>query len=164
MDLSKLPEKAKKAEAENKKFFQKVKKLSDEKVDKIAHELHDEVFEEIDCLSCANCCKTTSPAMYERDVERLAKFLKIRPSELIEKYLELDDDKEYVFKSAPCPFLAEDNYCHVYEARPTACREYPHTNRKRFRQILDLTLKNTFICPAAYEVVEKMKRLTKYDF
>jgi len=63
-----------------------------------------------------------------------------------------------VLNSAPCPFLDSENYCLVYEDRPIACREYPHTNRKRFYQILDLTLKNTLICPAALQVAEGLAK------
>ena len=73
--------------------------------------------------------------------------------------MHLDADKDYVLNSAPCPFLDSENYCQIYADRPNACREYPHTDRKRFFQITDLTLKNTFICPAAFEIVERLKKL-----
>jgi uncharacterized protein len=157
MDLNELPLLAKNAERDTKKLFAALKKKQPKNFDDIVHELHDEAFEEIDCLACANCCKTTSPAIRENDIDRLAKALRLKPSQLIEKYLHLDSDGDYVVNSAPCPFLGPDNYCSVYEARPAACREYPHTNRKRFHQVLDLTLKNTYICPAAFQVVERMK-------
>jgi len=42
--------------------------------------------------------------------------------------------------------------------RPKACREFPHTDRKKFQQISHLTLKNVAICPAAFNIVEEMKR------
>lgn len=143
----------------NKKLIGRLKKVKPNKLDDQVHTAHDETFEEIDCLKCANCCKTTSPGMKERDVERLSKHLKVRPSELIERYMVLDGDGDYVFTSAPCPFLGDDNYCSVYEARPTACREYPHTNRKRFHQILPLSLKNTEICPAVVKVFDRLREL-----
>jgi Fe-S-cluster containining protein len=143
----------------NKKLAVKLKKLKPNKLDDQVHTAHDEVFEEIDCLKCANCCKTTSPGMKERDVERLSKHLKVRPSELVEQHMVLDADGDYVFRAAPCPFLGDDNYCSVYEARPLACREYPHTNRKRFHQIIPLTIKNTEICPAVVKVLDKLREL-----
>lgn len=144
------------------KLFSRLKRTKPSNLDNVVHELHYEVFENTDCLKCANCCKTTSPIFYDKDIERLSKHLKVKPSQFIDQYLHIDEDKDYVLNSAPsgyqgCPFLDGDNYCTVYDARPTACREYPHTNRKRFYQILDLTLRNTEICPAAYEIVEKMK-------
>ncbi|MBL4592901.1 MAG: YkgJ family cysteine cluster protein [Flavobacteriales bacterium] len=142
---------------ENKALVKKLKRSKPKSLDVIVHGLHDEAFEKIDCLDCANCCKTTSPAIYERDIDRLAKHLKIKPSKLIEQYLEKDTDNDYVFRSAPCPFLVHENYCMVYDSRPLACREYPHTNRKRFYQVLDLSLTNTSICPAVADVFEGLK-------
>lgn len=158
-DLKAKLDLAERNKAENKILVKKLKKSKPKGLDNQVHQLHDEVFEKIDCLDCANCCKTTSPAIYERDIDRLAKHLRIKPSKLIEQYLEKDTDNDYVFRSAPCPFLDHENYCMVYESRPTACREYPHTNRKRFYQILDLSLKNTEICPAVADVFERLKKL-----
>jgi Fe-S-cluster containining protein len=158
VNIAQLSALAKNAEAANKKFFAKLKKSKPSQLDDVVHDLHDEVFKDIDCLACANCCKTTSPIFYDKDIERLAKYFRLKPAQFIEKYLHIDEDKDYVLNMAPCPFLGLDNYCSVYESRPNACREYPHTNRKRFYQILDITLKNTSICPAAYEVVERMKK------
>lgn len=158
MELDKLKDKAKVAEQSNKKLFDKLKRTKPKNLDDVVHQLHDEAFEEIDCLKCANCCKTTSPIFYERDIDRASKRLKIRPADFIQKYLHIDEDKDYVLNIAPCPFLDSENYCLIYEDRPTACREYPHTNRKRFHQILDLTLKNTFVCPAVFKIVDEMKK------
>ena len=157
-DLKAKLDLADKNKGENKVLVKKLKKSKPKGLDTQVHQLHDEVFEKIDCLDCANCCKTTSPAIYERDIDRLAKHLRIKPSKLIEQYLQKDTDNDYIFKSAPCPFLDHENYCTVYESRPTACREYPHTNRKRFYQILDLSLKNTEICPAVADVFESLKK------
>jgi uncharacterized protein len=152
-----LKEEVAKVTPANKLFFDKLKRKKPKNLDDVFHELHEEAFEQMDCLTCANCCKTTSPIFYERDIERLAKHFRIRPSEFIEKYLHIDEDGDYVLNVAPCPFLDSENYCTVYESRPTACREYPHTNRKRMVQILDLTLKNVEICPAVFWIVEEMK-------
>ncbi|MEQ8927857.1 MAG: YkgJ family cysteine cluster protein [Fulvivirga sp.] len=75
----------------------------------------------------------------------------------MEKYLHLDDDNDYVLNGSPCPFLTEDNFCSVYEIRPKACRDYPHTNRKKMSGILHLTYKNTLVCPAVLAIVERLK-------
>jgi len=141
-----------------KKLFGRLKRRMPKDLDDTVREAHDEAFAEIDCLTCANCCKTTSPIFRDVDIDRIAQHLGLRPSELIEQYLHLDADGDYVLNSAPCPFLGSDNYCSIYEARPRACREYPHTDRKHFHQILNLTLKNTEICPAAYEVVRRLEQ------
>jgi len=161
IDLTKLSENAKKKRDENKRFLDKLKKKRPKDLDRIVTELHNEVFEYTDCLECANCCRSISPIIIDRDIDRMAKHLKISPSHLVKQYLELDNDGDYVFRQAPCPFLLPDNYCSIYEVRPRACREYPHTDRKRFYQISDLTLKNTFICPAVFDIVEKLKLIYK---
>ena len=80
------------------------------------------------------------------------------PADFVERYLQLDHENDYVLKSSPCTFLQEDNKCSVYEDRPLACREYPHTDRKKMHQVLNLTRKNTEICPAVSRMVEQLKK------
>jgi len=157
MDIEKFRQQAKDQKKGNKKFLQKLKKQNSRDLDERFQETHEEVFEEIDCLDCANCCKTTSPIFIDKDIDRLAKHFRKRPSEFIEKYLHLDNEDDYVLNVAPCPFLGEDNYCSVYESRPRACREYPHTDRRKIHQLLDLTFKNTLVCPAVLEIVNRLK-------
>lgn len=157
MDIEKFKQQASTKSAENKKFLLGLKKRDARDVDEIFHTVHDEVFEETNCLTCANCCKTTSPIFYQTDIERVAKSLRMKPGDFVEKYLKTDEDNDLVLKSSPCPFLDEDNYCRVYEHRPKACREYPHTDRKKMVQILELTHRNTLVCPAVFTIVERLK-------
>ena len=70
----------------------------------------------------------------------------------------LDEDNDYVFSTLPCPFLGSDHYCHVYESRPNACREFPHTQQRNILQKLKITYHNTHICPAVSLVVEGLKQ------
>lgn len=156
--LRQLPIKAKEKHGENKKFFAKLKKKPPKNLDYQMQEMHEEEFERTDCLTCANCCKTTGPLFTNADIERISKFFKQKPSKFIETYLRIDEDNDYVLQQVPCTFLGADNYCSIYEVRPKACREFPHTDRKKFQQISHLTLKNVSICPAAFNIVEEMKR------
>ncbi|MCC5930878.1 MAG: YkgJ family cysteine cluster protein [Cyclobacteriaceae bacterium] len=133
-----------------------LRKKKDNEVDAKVHALHHEAFEKFDCLSCGNCCRTTSPRFLQTDIQRLARHLKMKVSDFIDTYLVMDEDSDYVFPAPPCPFLLEDNKCLVYEHRPQACREYPHTNRKRFRQILSLSIKNASICPVVFGIFDKL--------
>src|SRR6185369_5771965 len=128
IELNRFKEISKNKSEENKKFLSRLKKQDARKVDDAFHEMHDEVFAETDCLTCANCFKTTSPIFYQTDIERASKALKIRPGQFVETYLRVDEDKDFVLKSAPCPFLDQENYCRIYDDRPKACREYPHTD------------------------------------
>ena len=138
------------------KTLQKLKRTKPKNLDDQFHKLHIEVFEDVDCLECANCCKTTSPIFLQSDIERLAKTLKMKVPEFIENYLKIDEDGDYVLQESPCAFLGEDNKCIVYDSRPKACREYPHTDRKRMYQITNLTYKNSQMCPAVSKIMEKI--------
>jgi len=159
VDLADFRKNSSRLSAENKKFLKKLKNKDARIVDDAFHNAHHDVFEELDCLTCTNCCKTTSPIFYQNDIERAAKMLRIRPGDFVEQYLRIDEDKDYVLKSSPCPFLGDDNYCSIYEGRPKACREYPHTDRKKMVQITELTYKNTLVCPAVLEMVERLKKI-----
>lgn len=137
-------------------FTNTMKKRKPKQLDEKFSEAHDEVFEEIDCLNCANCCKTTSPIFQMSDIERLGRLFKQSPAEFIDEHLRLDDENDFVLRQSPCPFLLPDNKCLVYEDRPKACREYPHTNRKRMNQIMDLTFENSLMCPAVSRIMQKL--------
>ncbi|WP_343852207.1 YkgJ family cysteine cluster protein [Algoriphagus jejuensis] len=136
----------------NRKLKEKLKKTKPKDLDAKFHRANEEAFATIDCLDCANCCKTTSPIFIQTDIDRLARSFRMKSSEFIDKYLHRDSDGDYVLNFAPCPFLSVDNKCFVYEDRPKACREYPHTDRKNMLGILDLSLKNTLVCPAVLKI------------
>lgn len=138
------------------RYFRILRKKKPKDLDIRFHSLHNEVFKKIDCLQCANCCKTTSPIFREIDIERIAKKLKMSVGEFQHLYLRIDEDGDWVLQSSPCTFLMEDNKCFIYDIRPQACREYPHTDRKRMVQILSLTEKNALMCPAVAEITKQL--------
>ena len=157
MDLKGLKIKAEKVKKENKSFLLKLKKKPPKNLDNLVEELHDEEFKRINCLDCANCCNTTGPLFTQKDIERISSHLRIKPGAFTEKYLRVDEDNDFVLKKVPCEFLHEDNTCGIYSVRPKACREYPHTDRKKFHQLANITLNNTSVCPAVYNIVEELK-------
>ena len=146
---------------ENAVFIKRFRKKSKKDIDRGFQLEHDKVFEKVDCLECANCCKTTSPIFTNQDIKRLSKLFKMKQPQFVSEYLRIDEDNDYVLKMAPCPFLNEDNTCFVYDVRPSACREYPHTDRKNMYQILDLVEKNALVCPAVATIVENLKIAAK---
>ena len=150
IDISKEAEKSYRV---NRELIRKLKRRPPADLDQIFKALHEKAFSRINCLECANCCRTLGPRITDRDIVRIARYLKVRPAEFTGKYLCIDEDRDYVFKSMPCPFLESDNSCSIYEQRPSACRDYPHTDRKKMHQVLDLTLKNSFTCPGVLEVL-----------
>lgn len=161
-ELKQLHGKAKERQSENKKFFTKLKKRPPKHLDYLMTELHEKEFERTDCLLCSNCCKTTSPLFTQTDIGLISRHLRMRPSDFVIEYLRLDEDQDYVLQQVPCAFLGPDNHCSIYDTRPKACKEFPHTNRKKFQNINHLTLKNVSICPAAFNIVEALKKRVNF--
>ena len=122
-------------------------------------ELHDEAFAKIDCLQCANCCKNHSPRFKQPDIKRIAKSLQIKEGDLVMRYLKIDEDGDYVTRQKPCPFLAEDNTCNIYDDRPSDFQRYPYTDEDVLLKRVQLTLKNSTVCPITFTVMEQLLRM-----
>lgn len=161
MDLNRFNQQVTSKSKAIQKTFRKLENIKPKQVDELFHEEHTNAFEHIDCLSCANCCKTTGPLLIDKDIERISSHFKKKPSEFVEEFLKIDEDGDYVMNSLPCPFLGEDNFCSIYTVRPRACKEFPHTDRKNMHQILKLTKRNTKACPAVFEMVQKIQQRIK---
>jgi len=146
-----------KKSAENQKKYKSFLKRADKnKVLKQLPHLHEEAFEKIDCLQCANCCRNYSPRFKTPDIKRIARHLKMKEGAFIETYLRVDEDGDYVTRTSPCPFVGEDNFCGIYENRPSDCHRFPYTNEDVIFKRAPITLKNSTFCPAVYFVLEKL--------
>ncbi len=146
-----------KKSADHQKIYKNwLQRANKNKVLKQLPDLHEEAFEQIDCLACANCCKNYSPRFKTPDIKRISKHLNMKESAFIDNYLLLDAEGDYVAKSAPCPFLGSDNYCSIYEKRPSDCQRFPYTDEDVLLKRPQLTLKNSTFCPAVYYVLEKL--------
>ncbi len=139
-----------------KKYKQFLQRADKNKVLKQLPELHEEAFSKIDCLDCAACCKNFSPRFKTPDIKRISKHLKLKESVFIETYLSLDNDGDYVTKSSPCPFLGADNFCSIYDQRPSDCHRFPYTDEDVLLKRPQITLKNSTFCPAVFYVLEKL--------
>jgi uncharacterized protein len=146
----------KKSAGRQKAYKQFLKTGNQQKVLKILPALHEEAFTKIDCLSCANCCRNYSPRFKTPDIKRISKHLGMKEGVFIETYLRLDEDGDYVVKSSPCPFLGSDNFCSIYDVRPSDCARYPYTDEDVLLKRPNLTLKNSMVCPAVYYVMERL--------
>ena len=156
-DLKGLPQLAAQKNPESARFFKKLKARPPKNLDTTMQELHTEEFQRTDCLQCGNCCRTTGPLFTDHDIVRISRHLKMKPAEFSTTYLRRDEEGDMVLQEVPCAFLGADNFCAIYNVRPKACREFPHTDRRKFQQIHKLTLKNVAICPAAFRIVEALK-------
>ncbi len=144
--------------AENAKDYARFLKRNDRrKALERLPELHAEAFANVDCLSCANCCRNYSPRFKTPDIKRISRVLKMKEGAFIETYLRLDEDGDYVVKSTPCPFLGSDNRCSIYEDRPSDCSRFPYTDEDVLLKRPAITLKNATFCPAVHYVLERLK-------
>ena len=150
-------EKARQNEAANKKLASRLKKKKPNDLDRFIIDRDEAAFECTDCLQCANCCKTTGPKFTDRDIDRIARHLGMKATLFIQRYLQKDEDGDLVLKILPCPFLADDNYCSIYEVRPKACADYPHTRHRKMYKHMPLMQRNSLICPAVALIFEKLE-------
>jgi Fe-S-cluster containining protein len=155
-----LPAKQLKDSAARRKDLLKAydKAVKDRNILRKLPEWHEEVFSEVDCLECAGCCKNISPRFKKPDLQRIARHLGLKESLLIERYLRLDEDGDYVVQKSPCPFLGEGNKCDVYEVRPGDCRKYPHTDSGDFFKYPRTAKLNLDICPAVFKIMERIQK------
>jgi Fe-S-cluster containining protein len=146
----------KKSAEKQKVYKQYLHRADKKKVLKALPNLHEEAFSKIDCLQCGNCCKGYSPRFKTPDIKRIAKHLRIKDGDLINDHLRVDEEGDYVMRSSPCSFLGDDNYCSIYDVRPSDCERFPYTDEDVILKRQPLTLKNSTFCPAVYYVLEKL--------
>jgi len=151
----------KKSKERQKIYKQYLQRASKNTVLRQLPDYHEEAFSKVDCLQCANCCKNFSPRFKTPDIKRLSKLLRLRESDFIATYLKVDEDGDYVANTSPCPFLGADNYCSIYEDRPSDCRRFPYTDEDVIFKRQPLTLKNSTFCPITYYVLEKLVQAEK---
>lgn len=145
-----------KSQQNKKKYSNTLKKAEVRKVVKALPDLHEEAFEQVNCLDCAACCKNYSPRFKTPDIKRISRHLSMKESVFISTFLKIDDEGDYVLQETPCPFLEQNNTCSIYEVRPSDCSRFPYTDEDVFIKRQKLTLKNAEFCPAVYYVLEKL--------
>lgn len=159
IDPKKVEQLATRQEDANWRFrsFLKGIDLESEEVDAIVHRLYARVAKEIDCLSCANCCREIIPTLGEEDIARLAGALDISREETVKRFLVPEEDEgTFTFRDKPCPFLS-GNRCTVYESRPEDCRSFPHLQKEGFVYRTMQAVDNCSICPIVFNVFELLK-------
>jgi len=143
-----------------KSFLTRIGKNPPRGLDTIAETLEKEVWGEVDCLSCANCCKTMSPTYTKTDIKRISKHFSQTPEEFTKQWLRKDRQGDLLNKTEPCQFLnLEDNKCSIYAIRPLDCSGFPHLRKKKMVEYMHVHKQNIEYCPATYKLVEKMQKL-----
>ena len=151
----------KKSREKQKQFKSFLSRADKNKVLKQLPELHGQAFEKVNCLNCAACCKNYSPRFKTPDVKRISRHLGMKESQFIETYLRVDEDGDFVVKSSPCPFLGSDNFCSIYEVRPSDCARFPYTDEDVLIKRQQLTLKNASFCPITFFVLDGLMERMK---
>jgi len=141
-----------------KSFLSKLLKEQPRGLEKMAASLEKEVWKDVDCLTCANCCKTMSPTFTKADIKRISKHFDQTPEAFTKQWLRKDRIGDILNKTEPCQFLnLEDNKCSIYEIRPADCSGFPHLHKKKMVDYIHVHKQNIEYCPATYKLVEKMQ-------
>jgi len=145
------------------RFLNQVKRNPPRNLQSIAMKAGSDVWKDVDCLSCANCCKTMTPTYTNADIKKIASYLKISVDEMKSRWLKKERGTgNWINKTTPCQFLdLETNMCNVYEVRPADCSGFPHLAKKRFIDYLHVHQQNLDECPATFRMVEKMEEMVK---
>ncbi|WP_218148447.1 YkgJ family cysteine cluster protein [Parafilimonas terrae] len=145
------------------RYLKRVQKIQPQGLDDLAEQINTEVWQEVDCLSCANCCKKMTPTFTSKDIRRISKHLNMRPKDFKERWLKHEKkDKDWVNISQPCQFLdLSTNMCSIYEVRPADCAGFPHLTKKKMVDYMHVHQQNIQYCPATYKMVEKMMEKIK---
>lgn len=146
-----------------KRFLSKIEKNPPKTLHTIVEKIDAEIWEETDCLSCANCCKVMTPTFTLKDMKRIAAHLSMTVDEFKSKWLDYDKkDGDWMNKKQPCQFLnLQDNKCSIYEVRPADCAGFPHLTKKKMVDYIHVHKQNIQYCPATYKMVEKLMEAVK---
>ena len=159
-DLNKIKRLGRSRERENLEFrvFLKGWDKPQEELDDRVRELYHQFAAEMDCTTCANCCREMEPVLDETDVERLANATGMSILEFEERFLRKDETWGHLtFKEKPCPFL-RGNTCQFHDARPKECYSYPYLLKPFFAGRLLGVVENYSVCPIVFNVYEALKR------
>ncbi len=145
----------------NRKAFRKFINTSEKQPPKgittLLPKMEKEVWNEVDCLSCANCCKKMTPTFTKQDLKRISAHFGQTPEEFRKQWLKKDSNKDLVNKKQPCQFLnLKDNKCSIYHIRPVDCATFPHLSKKNWKLYAHVHKQNIDYCPATFKLVEKM--------
>jgi uncharacterized protein len=140
------------------KFLSKLEKNPPRGLDNLAIQTDREVWRQVDCLSCANCCKTMTPTFTERDIKRIAAYLHMPALDFKKKWLRKERGTgDWLNKSTPCQFLDKITHkCSIYAVRPADCAGFPHLTKRKMVEYMHVHKQNIELCPATFKMVEKM--------
>lgn len=140
------------------RFLTKLEKNPPKKLDQLTAIAEKEVWGEINCLSCANCCKVMTPTYTSRDMKRISAHLGMTVEKFKDKWLYKERGTgDWLNRNTPCQFLdLNTNMCSIYEIRPADCAGFPHLPKRKMIDYMHIHKQNLEFCPATYRMVEKI--------
>lgn len=163
LNLNTIKRLAKQREKENFGFRTFLKGKSSDEVDKIVHQLHDEITSQIDCTKCGNCCRFLRPLVSDEEIDRLSGIDNISRESYEKQFVELTHNNAKYLKDMPCKYLKEDK-CTIYPDRPEECRSFPFTHKDGFIFRLFGVIDNYEICPIVFNLYERLKIIYRYHY
>lgn len=146
-----------------KKFLTHLVNNPPKQLDDIVSIVEKDVWQEVNCLSCANCCKTMTPTYTPKDMRRISAHLNMTVREFKDKWLyKQRGTGDWLNKNTPCQFLnLKTNMCSIYEVRPADCAGFPHLPKRKMINYMHVHKQNLEYCPATYRMVEKIMEKLK---
>ena len=139
------------------RFLTKIENNPPANLDHLVDEIDESVWKEVNCISCANCCRTMTPTYTFKDLQRISKHLNMTIKQFRAKWLYKDRQGEWMNLSTPCQFLdRKTNLCTIYLVRPADCAEFPHLNKRKVTEYIHIHHQNVQHCPATFIMVEKL--------
>jgi Fe-S-cluster containining protein len=135
-------------------------------INSMVDQASDETWQEVECLSCANCCKVMTPTFTKADLKRISTHFRMSEKDFYTKWLETDKKNgDKVNRIQPCQFLnLSDNKCTIYDIRPEDCAKFPHFKRKPFGDYNHVHLQNIEYCPATLRFITKLQARIETEF
>jgi Fe-S-cluster containining protein len=160
VNLRSFRQKARRSKSVFTRFLRQLEKNPPRGLDNLTTKTNQQVWLEVDCLSCANCCKTMTPTYTLKDIRRISSHLGMSMAALQKKWLRKEKGTgDWLNRSTPCQFLdTTTNMCGIYDVRPADCAGFPHLTKRKMVEYMHVHKQNIDLCPATFKMVERMMR------
>jgi len=158
-DLVQIRREGERVQGDNERLRKHLKAhpVAERRLRRIAENVEDQ----IDCRSCANCCRRSTVRLSDHDIQRLSKALRLKPPRVIADYTLPSEEEGLILRrddERGCVFL-DNNDCLIYEDRPDICRDYPHLIRGPGSLMSRMwhMPERASVCPIVYNTLEAYK-------
>ena len=155
--LRSFKRKSRKSKTALRRFLTRLEKNPPRLLDQFTPEVEKDVWKEVSCLSCSNCCRSMTPTYTLTDMKRISSHFGMTVEEFKTKWLYKDRTGDWMNRKRPCQFLnLSDNKCSIYAIRPSDCAGFPHLAKRKMVDYIHVHKQNVEFCPATHTMVEKL--------